>query len=182
MLFTQPLSRQLKGTLITVLGVLFISPDVLFIRLVADIPNFTVQFIKFSLVAVALLTPFTIYHGRNVYLKFIGIGKNGLVAGLVWGFSNVFYINAAQQTYAGNLLVILASSPMFAAIFSYILQHEIVKIRTIISCLVSFGVIIVIFMTDSSSQAPGNELLGNIFAVLSAVTMGLYYSILSYIG
>ena len=78
---TQPLSRQVKGTLITVIGVLVISPDTLFIRLVDKLPNFTVQFIKFSLITLTLFVPFVIYHNTNTYIKFFNIGKSGFLAG-----------------------------------------------------------------------------------------------------
>ena len=81
MIFTVPLSRQVKGTLLTVIGVLVISPDTLFIRLVDKLPNFTVQFLKFSLITLTLFIPFVIYHNSNTYIKFVNIGKSGFLAG-----------------------------------------------------------------------------------------------------
>lgn len=42
-----------------------------------------------------------------------------LVAGLIWGASNFLFTNAVQLTAVANVLVILASNPMFSSFFRY---------------------------------------------------------------
>ncbi len=117
----------------------------------------------------------------------ISLGRWGLLAGIVWGASNVFLINAVQQTYVGNVLVILASAPMFAAICSYLIHRQLLPWRTIITCVVSFGVLALVFLGSTSSSGSstgggGNTIVGNMLAVLASSTYGLYFSLLNFIA
>lgn len=176
------ISKQLIGSVICIAGVLILTPDTLLIRLVQDVPNYTVQFVKFAIFAIALFIPYVLYHGNESYMKFVELGKLGFLAGLIWGISNVFFINAVQQTYVGNVLVILASAPMFAALFSYIIQRHILPLRTGITCVVAFGVVAMVFLSDGTTTSNDTTIIvGNILALLASITMGLYYSILQYI-
>lgn len=84
----------------------------------------------------------------------------------------MYFTAAVESTVAANVLVILASNPIFSAIFSYLLLEEVMPLRTIITCIICFGAIILIF----SSQLGGssNTIEGNMYALIASVTLGEY--------
>jgi drug/metabolite transporter (DMT)-like permease len=65
-----------------------------------------------------------ILRGRRAWETFRNIGFIGVLAGVIWGFSNMLFVSAVQSTAVANVLVILASNPMFASIFSYAMFRE----------------------------------------------------------
>ncbi len=169
-------SNQTKGTIYCIVGVLVVTPDSLLVRKVSHLPNFTVQFYRHFLYAYTLGVYFLCQEGRQSWVKLKEIGKIGLFAGLIWGSSNLFVTLAFQKTAAANALVILASNPMFSAVFSYFLLKEIVPWRTIIAGLVCFGAIVLIFASELGNSDGGFE--GVIYALLASATMGLYFVLL----
>jgi drug/metabolite transporter (DMT)-like permease len=106
----------------------------------------------------------------------IGIGWIGFGAGILWGFSNIAFTVALQNTEVATVLIILASNPMFSVVFSYLLLGESTNMRTAITGLVCFGCIAFIFYQSVASADYGQRsLVGVICAVLAASSFGLYF-------
>jgi drug/metabolite transporter (DMT)-like permease len=79
---------------------------------------------------------------------------------------------AVRETTAGNVALILASAPAFAALFAAALRHEHVRPRHFLALGVSVsGVAIVI---QGGSSLAGFSLLGDLLAVGAAVTWAGY--------
>eukprot|EP01036_Dinobryon_divergens_P030914 gene30914-40234_t len=142
------LSNQVKGTVISIVGVLTLTPDTLFIRLAEDVDPLNVQFYRYGLSGLTLLFVFILRERRHTIEKFKEIGKVGVLASISWGAANFFFTTAVQQTAVANVLVINASNPMFSAILG----------------------------TELGSDS--NNLVGMICALLSSVLMGLYFVLL----
>lgn len=172
-------SNQAKGTIITVVGVLAVSPDSLLIREVSHLPNFEVIFYKFLFVGLSLLVALVAYEGPSKSIEiFKELGWIGWTAAGVWTIVNFSINYALQTTSTASSLVILASNPMFSAIFSYFILRETIPLRTILTSLVCFASIVIIFY----GQLGGNQgnVIGLIFALISAIAFGLYFVLIRY--
>ena len=166
------ISEHLKGILITTLGVIILSPDAILIRLLyAD--TWTVVFWRGLAFAIGtLLLMFLIYRQKTLQ-QFKKIGKPGLLIGLIFGFSSLFFTTAIQNTSITNTLVIISTSPMFAALFSWFFLGEKIKARTWIAMLIIIAAIVAIM--SQSFQAGG--LLGDLSAFGTAILMAISFTL-----
>jgi len=176
-------SRQLKGTLISVLGVLVITPDTLLIREVSggEVSDMTVQFYRFMPFGFTIAAFFFLTETKEeCFAKLKGVGWVGIIAALVWGASNMLFTVAIQKTQVATVLVILATQPMCSAIMEWLCLGEKIPLRTIVCSLVCFGAILLIFAQQmtSSNQSSNDDTIGAICAVLAAITNAGYFVLL----
>ena len=108
------------------------------------------------------------------------IGKIGFAAGIFLGASDIFFTLAIEYTVAANVLVILASNPLFSALFSWILIGDVIKLRTAVTMFVCMGAIALIFYDEIGGDGSANGMLGNVFAMCAAVTLGLFFAIVHF--
>ena len=85
------MSEYLKGLIITVIGVLVITPDSLLIRLI-EADSWTVIFWRNSLSGVAILLGLLFYYRRDFLKKMLGIGWAGVVMGIIWALGTFCFI------------------------------------------------------------------------------------------
>ncbi len=85
------------------------------------------------------------------------------------------FVFSVKYTAAANTVVLLATSSFFAAIFSYFLLKEKIQKRTLLAIVVSFIGVFIVF--GNSFTITGN-ILGDMFGVALAVTMGLELTML----
>ena len=173
------ISSRTRGTLYAVIGVLALTPDSLLIREVAHVPNFTVMFYRNLAFGVTMFMQLVVTEKANTINTLKALGWWGTFAGLIVGASNLFIVLAFQQTAIANVLVILASNPIFAAIFSAILLRETMDLRTTLTCVVCIGAIVLIFAGELGGGTTGVS--GLLYAVASSVTFGLYFALLRWI-
>ena len=176
------LSKHAHGTLICIIGVLALTPDALLLRCVQRLPNFDVLFIKFALFTGTFIAYHVVNTRSQAISGFYKLGKIGICAGIIWGISNVMFTLGIQLTYVSNVLVILATNPAWSAILSRFILGEAIPYRTMVTILVSFGAILLVF-SDSLTAAQSQNttmVLGNIFALLTSVTFSIYFVMLRY--
>lgn len=173
------MSPRLKGTLYSIAGILVLSPDSLCIRLVGDVEPWTVQFYRYMLQGLVLLA-YYLLATRGDLRKFTEIGWIGVLAGLVWGASNLLFTMAIQTTAVGNVLVILAGGNLtFSALLSLAILRERVPLYTVAACCVCFAAIMLVF----SDQLEGRtNSLGNVLAIFAALTLALYFVLVRLAG
>lgn len=172
MFLNSNISPHLKGILITTLGVIILSPDALLVRLV-DANTWTLLFwrgLLFSL-GISLLIYFS--YGRKFFSQFKKIGRLGLLLGLFFGFSTIFFIAAIQFTSIANALVIISTSPVFSALLSWAFLKEKTKIRTWITMIVII-IAMVVIMFDSY-QSGG--FFGDLCALVTSILLAIIFTI-----
>ena len=119
----------------------------------------------------------------------------------------MLFTAAVQNTAAANALVIVASNTAFSSLFSYILLGELTPFRMWVTTFICFGAIALIFSgkamhcfcatgnwclrfssvthidffrTSGGAGGGSGDFLGSILAVISAITQGLFFSLIRY--
>ena len=174
--------RHIRGTILVVVGEIVLSPDSLLVRSVSHLPNYTVIFVKYSLYSATILFFYLCYNQWETLAVLKKIGYIGLIASIVWGVSNVIFMLALQNTSVATVLVILATNPIFAAVFSFLLIGEKVNLRTCLTGVVCFICIAVIFYQDIESNNDKKSTDGVIYAVFASITFGLYFTLIRFAG
>ena len=147
------------------LGVAILSPDAILIRLLhAD--TFTIMLWRGISFCIGVTLLMLVFYRKKTVQQLINIGRPGLLIGLIFALSTVFFTIAIQNTSISNTLVIISTSPMFAALFSWIFLKEKIKVITWIAMLIIIAAIAMI-MSDSSSS--GSGLMGDICAFCTSI-------------
>lgn len=158
------MNDQTKGLLITTLGILFVVPDALFIRLI-DANPLVIAFWRSFLTGSVLLVGLLFLNGTSLFGKMKNVGKAGMIYALFAGSSSIFFVMAISTTSVANVVFILAAMPVFAAFYSWIYLGERLSRRmaiTILLVVLGLGVI-----TYGSSEAENAHWLGDLFALIA---------------
>ncbi|PZX47185.1 EamA-like transporter family protein [Roseinatronobacter thiooxidans] len=138
------MNTHLKGLLITTLGVLFVVPDSLFIRLI-EADALAIAFWR-GLVAGGLVFVFVLLReGVGAFAQVLRAGRPTLGYILFFGISAPGFVLAVTMTSVANVVFILAAMPVFAAIFSRIWLREPISARmiwTMLGVFAGLGVIL----------------------------------------
>ncbi len=147
------MNNQAKGLLITTLGVLFVVPDALFVRLI-EADALTISFWRNFLTGLFTLIGLFAIYGTKTVPMIKGTGKNGLIYAGFTGFSSILFVLAVSNTSVANVVFIIASMPIFAAIFSWFWLNESISKRMIWTIvLVALGLSVIAFGSSNSTTA-----------------------------
>ena len=156
------MTDQAKGLLITLFGVLFVVPDALFVRLI-DAPPLTIAYFRCTLVGVAIIAGLLVLQGLAPFRAVLGTGVNGVVYMFGVGSSGVLFVVAISLTSVANVVFIIASLPVFAAVFSRVFLAEPISARmylTIAAVLPGLAII-----AYGSGETEGASLAGDLLAL-----------------
>ncbi len=164
-----------RGLALAVTGILILTPDSLFIRLItAD--HWSLLFWR-GLMTFTTLTLLLFYtHRRGALARFRAIGVLGLVVALLFAVNTSLFVISIRHTAVANTLVILSAAPLFAAVFSSLFLKEHAPLRTWIATLIGIAAIALI-MTDSLGTA---NLIGDGAALAVAITMATILTLMRY--
>ncbi len=164
------MNDQAKGLLITAFGVLMIVPDSLLIRLISMDTMSVVFWRSFLTGSMVLAGLFAIY-GRDTIRKTREIGRYGLVYAALLMFGAICFVASIRLTSVANTVFILATMPVFAAIFSRIWLGERISRRMVFTMLiVVIGIALIAF---GSTKNETSSLIGDFIALCIAMTFAL---------
>ena len=167
------MSQHLKGILITVLGVIILSPDSVLIRL-ADSDSWALLFWRGLSYAIGVGIIVWMMHGSQTFRTCKEIGKGGLLIGILSGICSGTFLFAIEYTSIANTLIIISTSPVMIAIVAWIMLKEKVSLVTLASMAIVFiGIYIVM-----SENFGGSSLKGDIYALLTSVIMGIIFTLI----
>ncbi len=161
-------SDQKKGTLLAFIGVMFITPDSLFIRL-SSVDTWSLLFyrglIPFFFVLIGLL-----FFYKNKFLKALfNIGYTGIFYIISFSVCNITFIISIQNTNVANTLIMVAMAPMLSAILATIFLRETANKETWVAILITFFSVTFIFY---DSVKLGN-IFGDIFGFITAFGLAI---------
>ena len=167
------LAAHTRGLLMTGTGVLVLTPDTLLLRL-ADLDVWTATFWRGLAMGLALMLGIAIVYRRATIRAFLGIGWAGLAVALLFGANGILFVVAISNTGVANTLVIYATAPVVAALFSWIFLRERVSLELWIVIFLAFaGIAIVVW--DGVGRG---TLLGDIAAVFVSITLAGMFVVL----
>ncbi len=155
-----------KGLLLCFSGGLLLSFDVPLLRL-ADTDAWTAMAYRGALVFVAIIAYWLFMQLRRIPAPPLVNGWAGFCVSLIYGLGSVLFMLAVHRTTTANLVFILAFTPMFAAVFSWLFLREKINTATLLAFLVAFGGISII-VYDGFGRG---SVSGDIMALATAICM-----------
>ena len=162
------LSNQQKGSLLAFVGVMFITPDSLFIRL-SSINTWELLFYRGAIPSVVILFALILFYKSNLIKVTLAMGLAGLFYALTFSITNITFILSIQNTNVANTLVMIATAPMLSAILGAVFLKENLDKNTWIAILITFLAVVYIFF---DSFKLGN-FLGDIFGLITALGLAV---------
>ena len=156
------MNDHLKGLIITTLGVLLVVPDSLFVRLIDSEPMVTAFWRSLTAGSIVLLVLLAVQGARG-FRAVLATGWSGLIYTVLIGTTAPAFVLAVTQTSVTNVVVIFASMPVFAAVFSRIYLGEPIRMRMVLTmAVVIVGLGIIAYGSGESDIASWK---GDIWAV-----------------
>ena len=158
------LSDQKKGTLLAFVGIMFITPDSLLIRL-SNVESWNLifyrGFIPFFVVFVGLL----IIKRNKFFYSIIENGWHGLGYICTFIITNILFVHSIENTTVANTLIMVSLAPMLSALVSFIFLKESPDKKTWAAITVTTLAVIYIFI-DSFEKG---DVKGNLFGFICAL-------------
>jgi len=165
-------SMHAKGLLITACGVLVISPDGLLTRLITT-DHWTMIFWRALFLSFGMWLVINLVYPNRAWQQYKTVRGPGLLMVGAYSLGTISFIFAITHTSVANTLVILSTTPLFAAIIGRLLLHEKIQPRTMVAILlVCIGITV---MASGSAEQQGG-LLGDMAAILGSFFLACGFS------
>ena len=165
-------STHAKGLLITACGVLVISPDGLLTRLIAT-DHWTMIFWRALFLSFGMWLVINLVYPNRAWQQYKTVRGPGLLMVGAYSLGTISFIFAITHTSVANTLIILSTTPLFAAIIGRLLLHEKILPRTMVAILlVCIGITV---MASGSIDQQGG-LLGDLAAILGSFFLACGFS------
>tara|TARA_B100000945_G_scaffold310387_1_gene302280 strand:- start:85 stop:945 length:861 start_codon:yes stop_codon:yes gene_type:complete len=162
------LSDQKKGSLLAFIGVFFITPDSLFIRL-SNIDTWGMLFYRGLIPFFVVLIGLLIFYKYSFFKVFLSMGIYGIFYAFTFALTNITFIISIQNTNVANTLVMIAMAPMLTAILEAIFLKEVPDKKTLIAIFITFVSAVYIFY---DSLQLGN-FIGDLFGLVTALGLAI---------
>jgi drug/metabolite transporter (DMT)-like permease len=162
------LSNQQKGSFLAFVGVMFITPDSLFIRL-SNIDTWSLLFYRGAIPFVVVLIGLILFYKKNFFNALFKIGLAGIFYVISFSICNITFIISIQNTNVANTLIMVAMAPMLSAILAAIFLKEPTNKETWVAIFITFFSVTFIFY---DSIQIGN-IVGDLFGFVTALGLAI---------
>ena len=167
------LSRHAKGLIITALGVLIISPDGLLTRLI-QVDHWTLIFWRALFLSFGMWFIANLIHPHRTWQKYLTMGRAGILMVFLSSIGTVSFITAITHTSVANTLILLSTTPLFAALIGWVTLREPVDTRTWCAIIL---VCVGVFVISSDSENQASSLFGDIAAMTGAFFLAAGFTV-----
>ena len=166
-------ANRRRGYLITLLGVIWLSPDALVLRLI-DSETFAVLGWRGGLAALVLIAFLLLRDGPGFWRKIIAQGWPLLVLALSYAINTATFVGAIANSSVADVLVILAATPFVAAALGWLFIRETPTPRTLAAIILgAIGVVIA-----AAGGVSGGSPLGIFLAVSTTIMLAMQFTLL----
>lgn len=159
------MTDQTRGLLITLIGILCVVPDALFVRLI-DAPAITIAFWRLLVAGGFIALGLLAMQGKRPFRAVLQTRWYGVVYMLGTGGSGILFVMAVSLTSVANVVFIIAALPIFATVFSRIFLSEPISARMLITiAVVMVGIAIIAYGSGETAHA---SLTGDLLALAVA--------------
>jgi drug/metabolite transporter (DMT)-like permease len=156
------MNDQARGILITLVGILCVVPDSLFVRLI-DAAPLTIAFWRLALAGGLICCWILLTKGVGPFRAVLKTGRYGAIYMVGTGASGVLFVLAISLTSVANVVFILASLTVFAAVYSRIFLAEPISPRMLFTiAAVAVGIAIIAYGSGETAHA---SLTGDLLAL-----------------
>ncbi|WP_296931229.1 DMT family transporter [uncultured Marinobacter sp.] len=159
-------TTRIKGLTIAALGVLFIVPDALLVK-ITSVDPVVFLFWRGLLLALSFLVINWARYRSRLVPEIRKCGRKGLFCAGAFAISTLGFVVGMKNTAAGNVLVILNTAPVIAAVIAWAVWKETLPLRT--------WVVILLCVTGATFMAVGEfgkgDPLGLLMAVVAATAL-----------
>jgi drug/metabolite transporter (DMT)-like permease len=173
-MMSETMSPYLRGFLITLFGVLVISPDTLLIRLI-EADHWAQLFWRGTLSGLAVLLGIAVVTRGRGLRPLLRPTRADLLMAVVYGSGNIAFVYSATHTLVANTLFLLSTSPVFAALIARFVLKEAVGLRTVLTIAATIVGIAVI--ASGSLGGGGGTIEGDLAALWAAIALAVTFSI-----
>ena len=154
-------SPRAKGVGLTLAAAIGLSLGGVLVRH-ADATAWEIVFWRSITMSLVLIAFLGIRHGRRMAAEIVKTGWAGVLCGTFLAGTFFGFVLAVQSTTVANTVVIMSTTPFFAALFGRLVLGETVGMRTWIALAIA-AIGIVVMCWDSLDTATG--LIGNLYAL-----------------
>ncbi|OAN87226.1 hypothetical protein A8B84_12295 [Marinobacter sp. EhC06] len=159
-------TTRIKGLTIAALGVLFIVPDALLVK-ITSVDPVVFLFWRGLLLAISFFVISWARYRSRLVPEIRKCGRKGLFCASAFAISTLGFVVGMKNTAAGNVLVILNTAPVIAAVIAWAVWKETLPLRT--------WVVILVCVTGATFMAVGEfgkgDPLGLLMAVVAATAL-----------
>ncbi len=167
------MTEHRRGLIITSVGVLCIVPDASLVRAI-DASTFTTIMWRSALVGIAASLWFVLRRGRTLPATMRAMGRPGIAVGILWGTGTMLFVAAVDNTSIGNAVLILASSPIWAALLDRFVLGRTIPRRTMVAIPLALVGVGIAFW----ASAGGGRLTGDLIALLASFLLAVNFTVL----
>lgn len=143
---------------------LIISPDGLLTRLI-ETDHWTLIFWRALLMCFGMWMLTSAVHPNRTWQAYRSMGGHGLLMVVFYTCGTISFITAITHTSVANTLIILSTTPLFAALISLVVLREPVELRTWCAILL---VAVGVYVISSDNDDQTTSLLGDLAAISGA--------------
>jgi len=161
-----PADDHRKGLTLGLTGGLLLSFDVPLLRL-AETDAWTAMFYRGGMIFAAIFLYWCFMRASRRPVAPLINGWAGFLVSLIYAAGSIFFMLGVHETTTANLVFILAFTPMFAALFSWVFLGERIGGLTLLAFLIAFGGIMII-VWDGIGRG---SVFGDVMALSTALCM-----------
>lgn len=162
-----------RGFALTLFGVLVLTPDTLLIRLI-DVDPWTMNFWRGAMMAGSLFVVYGLSRRGQALADIRKLGMAGFAVAVIYAFNAISFVFAIEHTRVANVLIILAATPLIAALLSVAILKERVSGPT--WAAIAAGMTGVVIVVGDGLRAGTS--LGDIFALGTAFALAVTFIII----
>lgn len=158
------LSQYAKGIIITAVGVLIISPDGLLTRLI-HVDHWTLIFWRALFLSFGMWLITSMIYPNKAWREYKSLSFAGMAMALIYSMGTISFITAITHTSVANTLIILSTTPLFAALIGRVILGEPILARIWVAILL---VTIGVYVISSDGENQNSSLFGDLAAMMAA--------------
>ena len=162
-----------QGFALTLFGVLALTPDTLLIRLI-DIDPWTMNLWRGLLMSFSLTVCYLWVARGQAWPGVKVLGLAGIAVAMIYSINAITFVLAVDHTRVANVLIIIASTPLIAALLSIIFLKERVALPT---WLAIAGAMVGVSIVVGDGLRAGTS-LGDLLALITAIALAVSFIII----
>ena len=165
------MTKNTEGFILAILGVLLLAPDVVIMRWISLAHNDVIFWRGIGfIVGFSSIVAYRYKSGFFIAIK--NAGWTGVASGVLFGLGTYCYTASIQTIGAASTMIIISSSPVFAAIINWFFLKQKIHVFSIFA--IFFVLLGILFIAFSDINQLG---MGSLLALTTAIFMAINFNL-----